>query len=119
MNKALLHEGKVRDHLSDRSAVTGGLTADGHGLTITFDDEHVDEAGARQKRIDLEEMRLVTRSKRDRDRVLWNTTRCAFASGVDCLGNLRPFGEVGPDDDVVTEIGCPVGRFACFGRRCR
>lgn len=62
--------------------------------------------------MDLEEMRLVTRSERHGDRVLGNTAWGAFAGCVNRLGNLRPMGEVAADDHVVTEVRGTVGRLA-------
>lgn len=62
--------------------------------------------------MDLDEMRLITRSERHGDRVLGNTAWGAFASSVNRLGNLRPMGEVAADDHVVTEVRGTVGRLA-------
>ena len=72
-----------------------------------------------QLRINPEEMRLISCSKSNGNRVLRNTAWCTLTGSMNRLGNLDPSREIGPYDDVVTEVGSSVRNLARLGRRCR
>lgn len=62
------------------------------------------DLSAIQTRVDLTEMRFVTRSKGYGDRVRWYAARRALTRSMDCLGDSSPNGQVPSDHAIVNEI---------------
>ncbi len=57
-----------------------------------------------QRALELQEMLLILGMQSHRNGVLRNPFRRRLPSSVDCLGNLRPVGEVSPDNHIVDKV---------------
>lgn len=55
-----------------------------------------------------QEMLLILGMQSHRNGILRDPFRSRLSSSVDCLGNLRPMGEVSPDNHIVNQIGIGV-----------
>lgn len=94
--------------------------ADGHespavGL-VGFEDGHERHPSSDERGADSHERFFVGSSERYREGSLGEIPRTTFPCRVDNLGSLHPFGEVGPNDDVVAEGISAVGRFTVVAR---
>lgn len=54
--------------------------------------------------LNQQQVLLITGVQSHCHSVLANTDRCRFSSSVDGLGNLRPMGEVSPNNHIVNKI---------------